>query len=76
MWYYGWHSDKLGIRPLVKVASLLSVKKSNPELLVPTQLKASFKAPVPKRDEKPIMNLVSSKNFVTRPQSRSVLSEC
>merc|ERR1719316_1641059 len=32
-----------------KVATLSSVKKSNPELLVPTQLKASFKPPAPKK---------------------------
>jgi len=57
-----------------KVASLTSVKKSNPELLVPTHMKASMKPPVPKRDEKPIMNLVSSKNFVTANAVENILA--
>merc|ERR1712014_124773 len=48
------------------VPSLKEVKKTNPELLMPKALHSSSKkAGPPKRgDAKPVMNLVSSKNFI------------
>jgi len=54
--------DKTGGR----VLTLAEMKRSNPEGLVPAQLKGSTRAHggPPPRSEQPVMNLVSSKNFV------------
>merc|ERR1719440_2590587 len=57
-----------------KVATLTQVRKSNPELLVPKEVRKSEKPPVPRIDEKPIMNLVSSKNFVTANAVENILA--
>merc|ERR1719377_281312 len=50
------------------------VKKHNPEALAPKEVKDPLKPPVPRRDEKPIMNLVSSKNFVTANAVENILA--
>jgi len=57
-----------------KVASLSKVRASNPELLRPKEVRKSEKPPVPRVDEKPIMNLVSSKNFVTANAVENILA--
>jgi hypothetical protein len=57
-----------------KVASLASMKKENPQSLAPKEVKKQVKPPVPRRDEKPIMNLVSSKNFVTANAVENILA--
>jgi hypothetical protein len=46
------------------VPSLPQIKRNHPELLHPSKLKTKNKPQVPKPDEQPIMNLVSSKNFI------------
>lgn len=45
--------------------SVSSIKNCHPELLTPTVLKPHIKPQVPKASEKPIMNIVSDKNFIT-----------
>jgi len=57
-----------------RVQSLAAVKKTNPEQLAPKEVKNPLKPPVPRRDEKPIMNLVSSKNFVTANAVENILA--
>lgn len=46
------------------VPSLHQFQRSHPELLQPSKLKSKNKPQLPKLDDKPIMNLVSSKNFL------------
>jgi len=46
------------------VPSLPQIKRNHPELLQPSKLKSKTKPKIPHVDDKPIMNLVSSKNFV------------
>jgi hypothetical protein len=46
------------------VPSLPQVRRNHPELLQPSKLKTKNKPSIPKPDDKPIMNLVTSKNFV------------
>jgi hypothetical protein len=46
------------------VPSLLNVKRLHPEVLQPSKLKTKNKPQIPKIEDKPMMNLVSSKNFV------------
>jgi len=57
-----------------KVATLSEVKKSNPVLLQPSQLKAKLKPDVPKKADAPVMNLVSSKNFVVANAVEAILA--
>jgi hypothetical protein len=57
-----------------KVASLATVKRMNPAKLAPKEVKQPVKPPVPRRHEKPIMNLVSSKNFVTANAVENILA--
>merc|ERR1711964_354300 len=57
-----------------KIQSLKDVKKNNPEQLVPKDVKPSSKPPVPRRHERPVMNLVSSKNFVTANAVENILA--
>eukprot|EP00437_Effrenium_voratum_P000243 CAMPEP_0181435138 /NCGR_PEP_ID=MMETSP1110-20121109/20178_1 /TAXON_ID=174948 /ORGANISM="Symbiodinium sp., Strain CCMP421" /LENGTH=277 /DNA_ID=CAMNT_0023558663 /DNA_START=66 /DNA_END=899 /DNA_ORIENTATION=- len=47
-----------------KVLSLKEMKKEHPEALLPTQLKEQTRGGVPKASEQPVMNLVTSKNFI------------
>lgn len=46
------------------VPSLPQIKRCNPELLQPSKLKTKTKPKIPKVEDAPIMNLVTSKNFV------------
>jgi len=46
------------------VPSLPQIKRNHPEVLQPSKLKSKNKPQIPKLDDKPIMNLVSSKNFI------------
>eukprot|EP00928_Gymnodinium_smaydae_P078814 TRINITY_DN62888_c0_g1_i1.p1 TRINITY_DN62888_c0_g1~~TRINITY_DN62888_c0_g1_i1.p1 ORF type:complete len:318 (+),score=92.34 TRINITY_DN62888_c0_g1_i1:117-956(+) len=57
------------------VASLAEVKKSNPELLKPTTLKpAHHSGGIPKASEAPVMNLVTSKNFIVANAVETILA--
>merc|ERR1719443_2049302 len=50
------------------------MRKHYPNALAPKEVKDPLKPPVPRRDEKPIMNLVSSKNFVTANAVENILA--
>jgi len=58
------------------VPSLAEVKKSNPDLLVPKTLHSSSKkgGPPKRGDVKPVMNLVTSKNFIVANAVETILS--
>merc|ERR1712159_286109 len=73
-----WQPDPAKILPKGskqgKVESLSHMRKHYPEALAPKEVKDPLKPPVPRRDEKPIMNLVSSKNFVTANAVENILA--
>eukprot|EP00747_Dinoflagellata_sp_TGD_P118517 gnl/TRDRNA2_/TRDRNA2_172836_c0_seq2.p1 gnl/TRDRNA2_/TRDRNA2_172836_c0~~gnl/TRDRNA2_/TRDRNA2_172836_c0_seq2.p1 ORF type:complete len:309 (+),score=77.98 gnl/TRDRNA2_/TRDRNA2_172836_c0_seq2:91-927(+) len=57
------------------VPSLKEVKKEQPHLLQPSSLQPRIKPPVPRRDEAPpVMNLVTSKNFVVANAVETILA--
>lgn len=57
-----------------KVAALSDVKKDQPHLLQPTTLKTKNKPSIPKKEDTPIMNLVTSKNFVVANAVETILA--
>jgi len=57
-----------------KVATLAEVRKANPDLLQPSQLKSKIKPNVPNHGDAPVMNLVSSKNFVVANAVETILA--
>jgi len=59
-----------------KVSSLEEVKRTNPDQLKPVHLKDSVRAGggPPKRGEEPVMNLVSSKNFIVANAVETILA--
>ncbi|CAK0805398.1 unnamed protein product [Prorocentrum cordatum] len=57
-----------------KVATLSEVKKTNPDLLQPSQLKPKIRPDVPKNGDAPVMNLVSSKNFIVANAVETILA--
>merc|ERR1719487_1342083 len=57
-----------------KVQSLSEVKRTNPNLLQPTELKPKLKPDVPKTADIPVMNLVTSKNFVVANAVETILA--
>lgn len=57
-----------------KVAPLKDVKEAQPHLLKPTQLKPKLKPDVPRKEEVPVMNLVTSKNFVVANAVEAILA--
>merc|ERR1719440_709188 len=57
-----------------KIETLSEVKKSKPHLLQPTELKPKLKPDVPKTSDAPVMNLVSSKNFVVANAVETILA--
>merc|ERR1719408_1163668 len=56
------------------VATLSQVRKEDPTLLQPTVLKAKLKPALPAKDDKPVMNLVTSKNFVVANAVETILA--
>jgi hypothetical protein len=58
----------------VKVESLSEVKKNNPDLLQPSQLKTKTRPVVPKASEAPVMNLVSQKNYIVANAVSTILA--
>merc|ERR1719498_2108034 len=56
------------------VPSLPTVKRDMPYLLQPTKLKPKGKPAVPKKEDIPIMNLVTSKNFVVANAVETILA--
>jgi len=57
-----------------KVQTLSEVKRANPGVLQPTELKPKLKPDVPKTSDIPVMNLVSSKNFVVANAVETILA--
>lgn len=57
-----------------KVKTLTEVKKSQPHLLQPTELKPKLKPDVPRTSDTPVMNLVTSKNFVVANAVETILA--
>lgn len=58
----------------MKVATLSEVRKDNPDLLQPSQLKAKTRPAVPKASEAPVCNLVSQKNYIVANAVNTILS--
>lgn len=56
------------------VPSLARVKKEQPHLLQPSHMKPRSKPGVPKTDDLPIFNLVSSKNFIVANAVETILA--
>jgi len=59
---------------LSQVKTLAEVKKTQPHLLHPTELKPKLKPDVPKKNDLPPMNLVTSKNFVVANAVETILA--
>ncbi|CAK0859837.1 unnamed protein product, partial [Prorocentrum cordatum] len=57
-----------------KVPTLSEVRKNNPDLLQPSQLKPKIRPDVPKSGDAPVMNLVSSKNFIVANAVETILA--
>jgi len=57
-----------------KVQTLSEVKKTQPHLLQPSELKPKLKPDVPKTSDMPVMNLVTSKNFVVANAVETILA--
>jgi len=57
-----------------KVKTLTQVKKENPELLQPSNLRTKMKPGIPQPAEAPVMNLVTSKNFVVANAVETILA--
>jgi len=56
------------------VAGLKEVKRDQPHLLQPVVIKEKKKPALPPKDDTPIMNLVTSKNFVTANAVETILA--
>merc|ERR1719231_699403 len=57
-----------------KVQTLTEVKRSQPHLLQPTELKPKLKPDVPRTSDRPVLNLVTSKNFVVANAVETILA--
>merc|ERR1719486_1358486 len=57
-----------------KIQSLRELKRTNPSMLQPTELKPKLKPGVPKTSDVPVMNLVTSKNFVVANAVETILA--
>jgi len=57
-----------------KIQTLSELKRTNPSLLQPTELKPKLKPGVPKTSDVPVMNLVTSKNFVVANAVETILA--
>merc|ERR1719230_1431488 len=57
-----------------KVQTLSEVKRTQPNILEPSELKPKLKPDVPKTADIPVMNLVTSKNFVVANAVETILA--
>jgi len=57
-----------------KVATLAEVKQSQPHLLKPSNVAPRHKPAVPRADERPVCNLVTSKNFIVANAVETILA--
>jgi len=58
-----------------KVQTLSQVKQAQPNILQPSELKLKLKPDVPKKEDVPPMNLVTSKNFVVANAVETILAQ-
>merc|ERR1719440_1583190 len=56
------------------IETLAEIKRKRPHVLQPTELKPKLKPDVPKTSDAPVMNLVSSKNFVVANAVETILA--
>merc|ERR1719440_1464891 len=56
------------------IETLAEVRRKRPHVLQPTELKPKLKPDVPKTSDAPVMNLVSSKNFVVANAVETILA--
>lgn len=56
------------------VASLFQLKKNCPEKLKPTEMKPKIKPSLPSKDDQPILNLVTKKNFIVSNAVENILA--
>lgn len=56
------------------VATLKQIKQDMPDKLKPSKLKDKLKPALPSKDDKPIMNLVTSKNFIVANAVENILA--
>jgi len=56
------------------VAPLSEARRNDPNVMKPTQLKDTHKPRVPRHDEAPVMNLVTSKNFIVANAVETILA--
>jgi len=56
------------------VKSLAEAKRTNPDILKPSKLKETTRPGVPKASEAPVMNLVTSKNFIVANAVETILA--
>lgn len=57
-----------------KIPPLSQIKREQPHLLQPSKLSNHTKPSIPKRDDQPILNLVTSKNFVVANAVETILA--
>jgi len=57
-----------------KIKTLAEVKREQPNLLQPTELKPKLKPDVPRTSDRPVLNLVTSKNFVVANAVETILA--
>mmetsp|Transcript_31422 Transcript_31422/g.71519 ORF Transcript_31422/g.71519 Transcript_31422/m.71519 type:complete len:275 (-) Transcript_31422:276-1100(-) len=57
-----------------QVAALSQARKDNPTVTKPSKLKDTHKPRVPRADEAPVMNLVTSKNFIVANAVETILA--
>merc|ERR1719440_22030 len=57
-----------------RIETLAEIKRKRPHVLQPTELKPKLKPDVPKTSDAPVMNLVSSKNFVVANAVETILA--
>ncbi len=56
-----------------RILTLKQLREKNPSLLKPTKLKDHIRPQRPNRNEKPVMNLVSSKNYIVANAVNNIL---
>lgn len=57
-----------------QVDGLAEARRNNPEILKPTKLKDTHKPSVPRANEAPVMNLVTTKNFIVSNAVETILA--
>jgi len=64
--------DRISTKKAVKSAE--EIHKEDPEKLIPSELKKQHRPGIPKPSEKPVMNLVTTKNFIVANAVEAILA--